>query len=266
VVRLAPAALLLLADGRAHAVDAFEIQVYDGTANAPGVAGLEVHINGVPVGMTTAPPPELPPDGMLHLTFEPSLGITSFWELGGYLQTALQPDGEFDFAGVKLRSKLVTPPGWRPWSAQLRLGCNFEVSYLPAKFEADRWGGEIRPIVAWWDARWLVAVNPIVDVSLTGSPPTFDPAAEVTIRLGRYASVGLEYYAGLGTIGAFSPWRQQQQYIFQVANLFIVPGLELNLGIGEGLTPASNPLTVKGIIGYEIDWFPLFGPRAARGR
>src|SRR5262245_37623026 len=97
----------------AAAVDAFEIQVYDGTANPPGQPGVELHANGVPRGVTVAAAPELPPNHQTHLTLEPALGITRIWELGAYLETAVLPDGGFDFAGVKLRSKLVTPPDWR---------------------------------------------------------------------------------------------------------------------------------------------------------
>src|ERR1700722_96602 len=121
-------ALVALSARTAAAVDPFEIQVYDGTANSPGSPGLELHVNRVFSGLTTAPPPELPQNGQTHFTLEPSLGITPFWELGGYFQTTLRADGTFDYAGVKLRSKFVTPKDWQP---HLRLGLNVEVSLLP---------------------------------------------------------------------------------------------------------------------------------------
>src|SRR5580698_3434735 len=105
---------LVLATRSASAIDPFEIQVYDGTANSPGSPGLELHVNRVFSGLTTAPPPELPQNGQTHFTLEPSLGITPFWELGGYFQTSVRPDGTFDYAGVKLRSKFVTPRNWQP--------------------------------------------------------------------------------------------------------------------------------------------------------
>src|SRR3954471_5645277 len=159
-VAAAVAGLLLMCARPAGAVDPFEIQVYDGTADGPGVPGLELHVNGVPSGQTTAVPPELPAQHQAHFTLEPSLGLTPFWEIGGYIQTALVPDRGFDLAGFKLRSKLVTPPGWRP---RLRLGVNVEASWVRAAYEPERWGGEIRPIAAWEDARWLLAVNPILE-------------------------------------------------------------------------------------------------------
>ncbi|HEY1535285.1 MAG TPA: hypothetical protein VGF76_14760, partial [Polyangiaceae bacterium] len=80
---------LWLAPELARAVDPFEIQVYDGTANAPGAPGLELHLNTVPDGRKTAQPPELAPNHQTHLTLEPSLGIEPWWELGGYLQSSL---------------------------------------------------------------------------------------------------------------------------------------------------------------------------------
>jgi len=244
---------VLLAERPAHAVDPFEIQVYDGTSDAPGTGGVELHVNEVADGVRTAPPPEIPPHHTAHLTLEPSYGVLAFWELGFYLQSALRPDGGYDFAGVKLRSKLVTPPGWR---TSWRLGANVEVSYLPARYEAERWGAELRPIAAWEDARWLFAVNPILDFSLGGGGglPSFEPAALALIKVHDVVSLGLEYYAGLGPIDAPASWRDQQHNIYQVINLQPVAGFDLNLGVGEGLTAGSNGLTAKAILGYGFAW------------
>ena len=263
-VRHTPAAatliLALLAVRTARAVDPFEIQVYDGAADAAGAAGLEVHLNGVVDGVASAPPPELAPNHMLHLTLEPSFGVTSIWEIGAYLQTALRADGVYDFAGVKVRSKLVTP-GWRP---HLRLGANVEVSYLPERYDKERWGGELRPIVAWESQRWLAAFNPILDFSLAATAPALEPAATVVFKVDDLFSFGLEYFAGLGPITGPDPWSRQQQILYEVVNLLAVRGLELNLGVGEGLTAASNALTVKAIVGYGLDWWlPAPAHRAA---
>jgi hypothetical protein len=243
-------ALIAAAPGEARALDAFEIQVYDGTANPPGVFGLELHSNAVASGVTTATPPELPPNHQAHFTLEPSLGVTSWWELGGYFQTALRPDGAYDYAGVKLRSKFVTPPAW---SKRVRFGINVEVSALPARYEADRWGLEVRPIAAWDVARLRLAANPIVDVPLNGGSVTFEPAVQALFEFPRAASFGVEYYAALGPVVGLAPAREQQHYLFEVANLLAVRNLELNAGVGQGLTSASNALVFKVIVGYTFD-------------
>jgi hypothetical protein len=240
--------------GAARAGDPFEIQVYDGTADPPGVPGLELHLNQWTTGNRTANPPEAALHGQFHATLEPSLGLFPFWEIGAYLQTAVRADdGVAGWAGVKLRSKFVTPASF---DAHWRLGLNLEVSYLPPVYDENRWGSEIRPIVAWQDDRWLFVVNPIVDQSLAGpgarDGPELEPATKVACTLGPIA-IGFEYYATLGPIAAILPWSEEEHQIFEVVDLLAVKGLELNAGIGEGLTRASAGIVFKAIVGYEFD-------------
>jgi len=201
---------ILLAATPALAVDPYEIQIYDGSADAPGQAGLEVHVNR-------------PNGGPLHLTFEPSYGITEFWELGGYFQTA---DGRYE--GVKLRSKFVTPEWLFPG---FRFGLNFELSRIPN----EGWGGEIRPILAWENDRFLVAVNPIVSF-----PAEFEPGGMAKVKFGIFGA-GFEYYAAPA---------ESVQYLFETLDLFGVKDVEVNLAVGEGLTSASQSLIFKMILGY----------------
>jgi hypothetical protein len=249
-VRFGVLAAAVMGPRAALALDAFEIQVYDGTANPAGTPGLELHVNDVVSGSTTAPAPELAPNHQAHFTLEPSYGVAPFWELGAYLQTALRPDGTFELAGAKARSKLVTPPSW---SANLRLGVNVELSDVPRRYEAEQWGLEIRPIAARDVGRFSFAVNPIVGIPLTGGPATFEPAAQALFLFPGLASLGLEYYADLGDVASFSRARDQQHYLFEVANLLRVRNVELNVGVGEGLTAASNPFVAKLILGYALD-------------
>ena len=225
----------------ALAVDPFEIQVYDGTADAPGQAGLETHLNHVANGVRTAEGPELPLHRQTHVTFEPSFGVTPFWELGGYLQTAVRSDGQYDYAGVKLRSKFVTPPSF--FHHALRFGLNFELSNLPETYDRNVWGGEVRPIVAWETKHSLLAVNPILTRSAEWS---FEPAAQALALLPGVAGAGLEYYGS--TNG--------EQYLYEVVNLLTDETLELQVGVGEGLTSESNPLVFKAIVGIGFDLVP----------
>ncbi len=245
---------LALVPTRAHAIDAYEIQVYDGTAHAPGVPGAELHVNTVPKGRKTSDPPELPSHAQSHFTLEPSLGVTPWWELGGYFQTTLRQDGTFTYAGVKLRSKFVTPPEWhRNW----RLGVNLEVSRLPEAYDRDGWGTEVRPIAAWEDQTWLLAVNPIVDASLAGSGaadgPSFEPALMAKVKIDGKAALGIEYYASFGPIAHPSSWSEQEHYLYETFDLLSVDRLEVNAGIGEGLTQGSNDFVLKAIFGYALD-------------
>ena len=245
------AALVALLARPARAVDPFEIEVYDGTANEPGVLGIELHVNANPSGRRESVAPELPPNHQSHFTFEPSLGLFPWWEIGGYLQTTLRGDGPFEYAGTKLRSKFVTPPSCKD---RVRLGVNLELSLLPEHYDRDRWGMEVRSIAAYEDKRWLFAFNPIVDLALAGPDrhegPSFQPAAMGVLKLFDVASVGVEYYGNLGPFSGFVSWREQEHYLFEVFNLLAAAHVEINAGIGEGLTAGSNSLTLKLIVGY----------------
>jgi hypothetical protein len=236
----------------ARALDRFEIQVYDGTADPPGTPGLELHANTVARGLGAAEPPELPPNHQTHLTLEPSYGLFSWWEIGGYLQSTIRPDGGFDFAGVKLRSKFV-----RPSADGVRLGVNLEVSAIPAAYDRDRWGGEVRPIVAFTAAagRLAFAFNPILDFAFTspaaGEGPSFEPALSAVYVAPGLLSAGVELYSDFGPLTRPVGWNAEQHYVFEVINLLRWKRIELNAGIGEGLTAASNRLVVKMILGVD---------------
>jgi hypothetical protein len=238
----------------AFAGDPFEIQVYDGTADPPGVPGLELHLNDWATGERVASPPEVPLHGQFHATLEPSLGLLPFWEIGAYLQGAVRTDdGVATFAGVKLRSKFVTPPGW---DEHWRLGLNLEVAYVPSPYEADPWGLEVRPIIAWHDVHWLFAFNPIVDQSLGGAGaaqgPVFEPALKVSRVVGP-VGLGFEYYATIGSVTGILPWSQEQQLLLGVVDLLSVERLEVNAGLGAGLTADSAGIVAKAIVGWEFN-------------
>jgi len=75
------------ATAEAKAVDRFEIQVYDGAMNAPGVTSLENHVSFTDRGRRTGSGPEDPTHHQAHWTFEGALGVSPIWEPGLYLQT-----------------------------------------------------------------------------------------------------------------------------------------------------------------------------------
>ena len=258
-MRLRPpvAALALVVLGAAspaRALDPFEIQVYDGTANAPRVLGLELHVNRAATGYSAATAPELPLHGQTHLTLEPSFGIFPWWELGAYLQTSLGSDGRYAYAGTKLRSKFVTGPAFHP---HLRFGLNVELSVLPRAYDRDRFAAELRPIAAWQNEGWLIAVNPIVGVGLAGQRghdgPTFEPCAKIARSVAEVLALGVEYYGSVGPIASPSPLPQQIHQIFGVVDIEALHDVEIELGLGGGVTPASAGLIGKIVLGYAFD-------------
>ncbi len=244
-------ALLLATVGPAFAVDPFEVQIYEGDINDPGHAGLELHSNFTAAGRRMAAfKGEAVPHHMLRMTLEPSFAVTRWWELGAYLQTAFalgEPSARW--AGFKLRSKFIMPRGH---TGDFTFGINIEVGRGVAALGSEDWDTEIRPIAAWTRGPWLVAFNPIIGWALSGTlhaAPEFEPGIKARFDTGRHWGVGVEYYAGLGVVSNVPAAKAQEHFLYLVADLLDGP-VDLNLGLGRGLTEASDDWTVKTIVGY----------------
>ena len=267
------AALLLgclgaMAPGAAAALDKFEIQVYEADVNEPGQASLEVHLNFTPNGVSSPSwSGEVPPDRVGRMTLEPAIGLTSWLELGAYLQFMLAPGGDARFGGTKLRAKAILPESTREaLGLPIFLGLNAEVGRVPVAVEQEGWANEFRPIIGMRTARWLVSVNPILGYALTG-PDRFrveaEPCGKVSWNTQLGFSVGAEYYAGLGAVAdGFLPWRDQEHLLLAVVDLEEPGGSaggasdrrgsawELNVGVGAGLTRGTaQHVLVKAIVG-----------------
>src|SRR5712671_1436862 len=235
----------LLGAGAARAQDPFEIQVYDVSTAPPLTPGVELHVNGVLQGSEQrSPAGELPTNHVVHATLEPHLGLTDWLEAGAYLQSALRPDGTYDYAGTKLRLKarLRDPAfGW------LKLALNGELSWIPAAYEAARHGGELRPILETRRGPLGLWLNPILSFELNGGfHPELEPCAKAAWAVTEALSLGAEYYAGLGPIDGLLPLREQVHRGFGVIDL-ATRWLDLNFGIGGGSGPDS--FIVKAIVG-----------------
>ena len=223
----------LLASGTAAAQDTFEIEVYDSETARAGEPGLEIHLN------------HFFDDGLTHLTFEPHLGLTNWWEVGIDLQFVLEPTGVWNTGGFKLRSK------WR-WPERLGafgLALNIEVARVSKLYEPDGWGGEVRPVV---DARWgpvYLAVNPIISFSFAGPEawkPVFEPAFKASVDVFGPLALGLEEYSDYGVIGDWLPASLQTHRLFVVADL-LVGVVGINFGVGRNLNRPGGWI-VKAII------------------
>lgn len=241
----------------AKAVD--EIQVYDAGIAAPGQWTIQQHLNHVGKGQKEPPfPGGIRSDGSLNGTPELAYGVTDWWELGLYLPFAAQ-DQQILPGGMKLRTLFVTP------NAEKRdffYGVNFEISYATPRFSQTRFGLEIRPIIGVRKNDWEFIINPIIGMGFGQyGEVDFAPAARIARKVSPDLDLGVEYYADFGEIGKFGSLPTQSHTLFAVAD-FKVGVLDVNLGIGYGLTPASDRFVVKTIVGYA---FPAPGGKPDAG-
>ena len=247
LIRLALVWLALIVGTRDAAAQTDEIQVYDGNLAAPGKFNLTWHNNFTPDGVKTAAfPGALVADQSLNGVPEWAYGVTPWFEAGLYLplysigtrnaETGIMLDG------VKLRLLFAAP---HAEERGLFYGVNFELSYNAAHWDAQRITSEIRPIIGWHLQPIDVIVNPIVDVSYEGSDNfEFAPASRIAYNLSRAWAFAIEEY------GDFASQPTHQLYgVVDHAN----KTLDLEAGVGFGLTDASDKLTFKLILSRDLN-------------
>jgi hypothetical protein len=245
------AAFSVLLGAPAKATD--EIQVYNAAIAAVGQFTIQQHLNYTANGLKDPPfPGGLVSNHALNGTPEFAYGVTDWWELGLYLPFAVQ-DQQFLSNGFKLRTLFVSP------NADQRnffYGINFEFSNTMPKFAQTRFALEIRPIIGIRNADYEFIVNPIVDAGFGKfGQLDFAPAVRVARKLAQDTYIGLEYYADFGEIGNFPKLADQQHTLFAVTD-FKLGVMDVNFGVGYGLTPSSDRFVIKTILGYA---FPVPG-------
>jgi hypothetical protein len=236
----------------AHAVD--EIQLYNAEIADVGQFTVQQHFNYAFIGRKEPDfPGGLIPNHALNATPEFAWGITEWFELGLYIPWAIDAEDRFLSNAAKLRTLFVTPNADKK---DFFYGLNFEYDYTTPPFSQTRFAMEIRPIIGWRNPQWEFIVNPIVDLGFGRfGDIDFVPAARLARTFSKDFAFGLEYYTDLGRPGSFLPFEQQSHQLFGVID-FKVGVVDVDFGVGYGLTPGSDRLVAKTILTYA---FPVAG-------
>jgi hypothetical protein len=247
-------ALVFLLAAPALLAQAFtdEIQVYTQDIQKPGKLGLELHLNRIMQGPKDAPD-GLPFNGSTNLTPEFSYGLSRTFEVGLYLPTALDTDHHYRFSGPKVRMKWMPVQPLGEDATGTFLGLNVELARMNRGFSDVRWESELRLIAGHQGEAWQLAVNPIFGWPLSDGQgrgtPDFTTAWKATYVRWKQAAPGLELYLDHGLLNHPTPAREQNQRLFLTLDVDHAPFV-FNVGIGRGLTTASERWTLKFI--FEI--------------
>ena len=236
-----------------------EIQVYNAAIAAPGQFTIQQHLNYVPLGVKDAPfPGGIISNNSVNGTPEFAYGVTDWWELGLYLPFSIK-DQTFYSDAFKVRTLFVSPHADQ---RNFFYGVNFEFSNETPPFAQTRFAMEIRPIIGIRNSDYEFIVNPIIDTSFGKYGETdFAPAWRLARKFGDDLYAGFEYYSDFGKIGDFKSFDEQQHTLFAVTDFKLGP-VDVNFGVGYGLTPSSDRWVIKTIIGYAI---PVGGSNAESG-
>ena len=248
--------LLLVARASvARALDNYEIQVYGSETVPAGNTMVELHSNFTVNGTKTVEDGVLPSNHAEHETVEITQGFNDWFETGFYIFTSIQSNGHWYWVGDHIRPRFRIPPSWH-WPVGVSV--SNEIGYQRREFFPDTWTWEIRPIVDQQLGRWYWSFNPAFDRALHGPDVNqgfgFSPDAKVSYNFTKKIAGGLEYYGAFGPLTDFDPVSQQQQQIFPAIDVDFGPTWEFNFGVGFGLTPGTDHLIVKCILGKRFDW------------
>ena len=243
------AALLTLCAAHAFAIDD-EIQVYTDDINKPGDFGLELHMNTTPAGRNT---PNYPGDSIpwhgLRVTPEFSYGLTRDFEAGLYLPTVREADGSLSASGVKLRLKWL-PLKPEEGSAGWYSGVNFELARVDQRYSEVPLTSEVRTIFGYHAESWLIGINPVFDFDLSpgyrNGGPDFIFGIKAVHDVLPGIALGTEYYTSVGKLAHPLSHSLQENTLYAVMDFDRKPWV-FNVGVGRGLTGATDQWTVKAI-------------------
>lgn len=246
--------LWLLLPCLARAQGNFEIQVYGSETVAPGQTMLELHSNTALKGTTQPEHGVRPTQHAVHETLEITHGFTPWFETGFYIFTSIQPKHGWEWVGDHIRPRIRVPESWQ---VPVGLSLSLEAGYQQRAFSTDTWTLEIRPILDKQLGPWYLSFNPVFERSLQGASVSrgfeFSPNVKASYDVTSLVTAGLEYYGGIGPVTAFDPVKQQQHLLFPALDLNLGPRWEFNFGVGFGLTPSTDRLLLKLILGYRFN-------------
>lgn len=229
-----------------------EIQVYDGAIAEPGVFNLTLHNNLTPLGLKSpAFPGGLIPDKSFNGVPEWAYGVTPWFEAGLYLPLySVSQDRGATINGGKLRMLFTRP---HAGEHMFFYAINFEFSYNAKHWDPRRYTSEIRPIIGFHLHPVDIIVNPILDNSFIGGFKGLDfaPATRVAYNLSPKWALATEEYADFGPLRNFYPADQQSQQIYAVVD-HTSKFLNIEAGVGFGLTSASSKVTLKLILSRDL--------------
>ena len=239
----------------AFSQDNYEIQVYSSDTVPRGVTMVEIHSNFTVDGRKETENGVAPTHHATHETLEITHGFTSWFEVGFYVFSTIQPDGGWQWVGDHIRPRIAAPESWH---LPVGLSLSQEIGYQRRMFSEDTWNYELRPIVDKKIGRWYFAFNPAIGKSIHGLNQDrgfdFSPGGKVSFDFTKKVSGGLEYYGGLGPVTDFDRFSDQSQQFFPTIDLNLSPDWEFNFGAGVGVTRGTDRLLLKFIIGRRFSW------------
>ncbi len=240
---LALAALLLASPAGAAGFD--EFQVYDGRIAEPGVPDINIHFNAGRRGRLGDGAPR---NGLLA-TAELGFATAPWHEVALLLPVAREFSGDTYGGGFKLRNSFISPGAdTRPFA----YGMDIEIGHQSVRFAESNLALTLRPIIDMRSGPWQLILNPSVVFPLGQGGPVFVPSVRGVRQVAPIVWLGLEHYMDFGRISRGEGLPQQAHQLFFTTDIKISNRFAVHLGIGHGLTHASDRWLGKMILSVDF--------------
>jgi hypothetical protein len=234
----------------AQAQNLFEVQVFPDETLNRGETSVEFHNVVIPSGTRLADD-QIDPSSHVHLSAEIAHGWSNRFETAVFVETSpFSDDRHAALTGFHFRPKLRLAE-WPPFP--FHVSVSLEYAFLKDAGDTDfRQALALTPIFERHLRRFELSFNPTLEVALTGtgagSSPVFAPSAKMASKVARSIWLGVEYYAETGSIKRLEPLAEQHHLLIPVIDIHTSSGLELDFGVGRGLTGSSEHWVVKTIL------------------
>jgi hypothetical protein len=224
-----------------------EIQVYASPITEKGVTFFELHSNYTFKGINGLTDPASV--RYLNESLEITHGYGGNFEIGFYIFTTISPDGRYQYLGSHIRPRITVPEKCKwPFGASLSIEFGF---IRPDADSSYLWDGEIRPVIDKNFGNWYFSFNPNMDFVLNGNDKHLGitPQFKTVYTIQQKVGIGIEYYSSLGTFKKLLPGKEQEHLLGPMVDLYCIKNWEFNSGFLFGLTPGSNHVIFKLLLG-----------------
>ena len=234
--------MLLFACSGAHAISP-DLKVSTDDLNEAGEHFIEFQANKASRPGPGAPDARVP----LQVLAEYSYGITDHWQVAAKVPFAREHGFRSLGGSIELRYLGVhdrESGGY--WGLDLAAGRARE---LPGETASSAL--EVQPVLGYRAWGWHFAANVALGFPSSGEDRrgTFSSKLKAARRIGGH-ELGLEHFLEAGPVRNWLPRQERSEYLFVVWDKVV--GNELNLGLGRGLTDASERWILKAVYSFQL--------------
>ena len=241
---------VLFASMSAQALNYFELEVYPYNTAAKGEVELE---NRTTYSRRGTKDEEAPGTnkGLTRSSFEVAYGVTDKSEVAAYVDYARPRDGEFDWVANRVRYRTRF---YEKGELPVDLGLYAEMEF-PRREDNDA-EFELRGILEKDFGKWTFDFNPMFEKVVRGVEAgagwEFQYAASLIYRMNERWHPHLDLFGDFGLIHNFEGKDQQKHLLSPAVDIKLGHGLYAGLGIGYGLTKATEQQVVRARIEWEF--------------